>query len=93
MGSEHGANKGGFSGRLHLERLAMVDPEDVDATVGGALETVVADAAADELICLAPDMDAFEALAQRLFASNANVRKFRTSVVLGRTKTGLTVPL
>jgi hypothetical protein len=49
MGWEHGANKGGFSGRLHLERPAMVDPEDVDATVGSALEAVVADAAADEL--------------------------------------------
>ncbi|NWH07979.1 MAG: Lrp/AsnC family transcriptional regulator [Alphaproteobacteria bacterium] len=45
------------------------------------------------LICLAPDMAGFEQLAQRLFASNANVRRFRTSVAMARAKVGLTVPL
>lgn len=45
------------------------------------------------LICLAPDMKAFEELAQRLFAANANVRKFRTSVAMARPKIGLSVPL
>ena len=45
------------------------------------------------LVCLARDMEDFEELTQRLFFDNANVRKFRTSVVMGRSKTGLSVPL
>lgn len=45
------------------------------------------------LICVAPDMAAFEALTQRLFFENRNVRRFRTSVVMGRTKVGLSVPV
>ena len=45
------------------------------------------------LICLARDMKDFEELTQRLFFDNANVRKFRSSVVMGQSKTGLSVPL
>jgi Lrp/AsnC family transcriptional regulator, leucine-responsive regulatory protein len=45
------------------------------------------------LICLTPSMEAFEALTQRLFFANSNVRKFRTSVVMDRTKVGLSVAL
>ncbi len=45
------------------------------------------------LICLTPSMEEFEALTQRLFFANQNVRKFRTSVVMDRTKAGLSVPL
>lgn len=44
------------------------------------------------LICLAADMDAFEALTKRLFFDTSNVRRFRTSVVMGRNKVGLGVP-
>ena len=45
------------------------------------------------LICIAPDMDSFQALTHRLFFENQNVRKFRTSVVMGRTKVSLAVPV
>lgn len=45
------------------------------------------------LICTARDMSDFESLTQRLFFENSNVRHFRTSVVMDRTKTGLTIPV
>lgn len=45
------------------------------------------------LICLARDMKDFEELTQRLFFDNANVRKFRSSVVMGQSNVGLSVPL
>lgn len=45
------------------------------------------------LICVAPDMNGFKELTDRLFFENQNVRKFRTSVVMNRTKVGLAVPV
>jgi len=45
------------------------------------------------LICTARDMADFEALTQRLIFENANVRRYTTSVVMGRTKIGLTIPV
>ncbi len=45
------------------------------------------------LICVAENMSDFEALTHRLFFGNRNVRRFRTSVVMDRTKTGLSIPL
>ena len=45
------------------------------------------------LICIAENMSDFEALTHRLFFGNRNVRRFRTSVVMDRTKTGLSIPL
>lgn len=45
------------------------------------------------LVCVTRDMADFEALTRRLFFGDENVRRFRTSVVMGRTKVGLTVPL
>ena len=45
------------------------------------------------LICICRDMNDFEALTHRLFFDNSNVRRFRTSVVMGRKKIGLEVPL
>jgi Lrp/AsnC family leucine-responsive transcriptional regulator len=45
------------------------------------------------LVCVAKDMADFEALTHRLFFENGNVRRFRTSVVMDRTKVGLTVPV
>ena len=44
------------------------------------------------LICIARDMPDFEALTHRLFFQDSNVRRFRTSIVMDPTKTGLTVP-
>lgn len=44
------------------------------------------------LICSARDMRDFEALTHRLFFEDSNVRRFRTSVVMDRTKVGLNVP-
>jgi DNA-binding Lrp family transcriptional regulator len=45
------------------------------------------------LICLVPDMKAFEELTHRLFFKNQNVRRFHTNVVMSRTKVGLSVPI
>lgn len=45
------------------------------------------------LICTARDIEDFENLTKRLFFENANVRRFRTSVVMGRKKVGLEVAL
>ncbi len=45
------------------------------------------------LICTAQDMADFEELTHRLFFDNSNVRRFRTSVVMDRTKVGLSVPV
>jgi len=45
------------------------------------------------LICTAQDMDDFEMLTQRLFFEDANVRRFRTSVVMGRKKVSMEIHL
>ena len=45
------------------------------------------------LIALAKDMDDFQLLTQRLFFEDTNVKRFRTSVVMDRTKVGMNVPL
>jgi Lrp/AsnC family transcriptional regulator, leucine-responsive regulatory protein len=44
------------------------------------------------LICTARDMQDFETLTHRLFFDDSNVRRFRTSVVMDRTKIGLSIP-
>lgn len=43
------------------------------------------------LICTSADMKEFEALTHRLFFNNNNVRRFKTSVVMGRKKVSLSV--
>lgn len=45
------------------------------------------------LIALARNMEDFQGLTHRLFFDDDNVKRFRTSVVMDRTKVGLTVPL
>lgn len=45
------------------------------------------------LIALARNMKDYEALTQRLFFEDSNVKRFRTSVVMDRTKVGMTVPV
>ena len=45
------------------------------------------------LIALARDMQDFQLLTQRLFFDDSNVKRFRTSVVMDRTKTGMAVPV
>ncbi len=45
------------------------------------------------LICMAENMSDFETLTHRLFFDNRNVRRFRTSVVMDRTKAGLSIPM
>lgn len=45
------------------------------------------------LICTARDMQDFEALTHRLFFEDSNVRRFRTSVTMERTKVGLSLPI
>ncbi|WDR04665.1 Lrp/AsnC family transcriptional regulator [Devosia rhodophyticola] len=44
------------------------------------------------LIVLAHDMDDYELLTQRLFFDDPNIRRFRTSVVMGKSYRSLTVP-
>jgi len=43
------------------------------------------------LIALAEDMDEYQALIQRLFFDDKNVKRFRTSVVMDRSKVSLNV--
>ena len=45
------------------------------------------------LVCIARDMTDFEALTQRLFFNNGNIRRFKTSVVMDCTKVSLALPL
>jgi Lrp/AsnC family leucine-responsive transcriptional regulator len=45
------------------------------------------------LICTVRDMEDFEDLSHTLFVNNPNVKKFRTSVVMEKTKVSLLVPL
>lgn len=45
------------------------------------------------LICMCPDVDRFKLLTHRLFFDNPNVKRFRTSLVMDRTKVSLTVPI
>ena len=44
------------------------------------------------LICLVRDVNDFENLTHTLFFENSNVRRFRTSMVMGKHKIGLSVP-
>lgn len=44
------------------------------------------------LVILARDMDDYEKLTRRLFFEDSNVRRFRTSVVMGKAYRSLTVP-
>jgi DNA-binding Lrp family transcriptional regulator len=44
------------------------------------------------LIALAKDMEDFEQLTHRLFFEDANVKRFRTLVVMDRSKVGMTTP-
>ncbi len=45
------------------------------------------------LVCVARDMQDYEELTHRLFFDNSNVRRFRTSVAMDRTKIGLDLPI
>lgn len=45
------------------------------------------------LIVTAKDMSDFDDFTKRLFFADSNVLHFKTSVVMGRTKVGLTLPL
>ncbi len=45
------------------------------------------------LIVLARDVQDFEALTRRVFFDDPNIKRFRTSVAMDRTKVGLSVPV
>ena len=45
------------------------------------------------LVVLGKDVADFERLTHRIFFEDSNVKRFRTSVVMSRTKTGMSVPL
>ena len=86
-----------FVGMVELERERL-DQVDAFRRVARAEPQVqqcyyVTGEADFTLICTARDMADFEALTHRLFFENANVRKFRTSVVMDRVKVGLSVPV
>jgi Lrp/AsnC family leucine-responsive transcriptional regulator len=79
--------------KLERERLDMLDAfrkmvrKDIQVQqcyyVTGEADFIV--------ICTAKDMKDFEVLTHRLFFDNQNVRSFKTSVVMDRTKVGLAV--
>jgi DNA-binding Lrp family transcriptional regulator len=79
--------------KLERERLDMLDAfrdmarKDVQVQqcyyVTGEADFII--------ICTARDMKDFEELTHRLFFDNQNVRSFQTSVVMDRTKVGLSV--
>jgi Lrp/AsnC family leucine-responsive transcriptional regulator len=45
------------------------------------------------LIVTAKDMESFDVFTQEMFFNESNVRRYKTSVVMERTKVGLTLPL
>lgn len=45
------------------------------------------------VIVLARDVEHFEDISRNLFSADPNVRRYRTSVVMDRVKTGQTIPL
>lgn len=45
------------------------------------------------LIVLARDVEHFEEISRRLFSADPQVRRYRTSVVMDRVKTGQTIPI
>ena len=45
------------------------------------------------LVALAKDMKGYQKLIQRIFFDDTNVKRFRTSVVMDRTKVGMMVPV
>jgi Lrp/AsnC family leucine-responsive transcriptional regulator len=45
------------------------------------------------LIVTAKDMQEYEAFTRRVFIDNGSIRRFRTSIVMRRVKSGLTVPV
>jgi DNA-binding Lrp family transcriptional regulator len=45
------------------------------------------------LIVLARDVEHFEKISRELFSADPYVRRYRTSVVMDRVKTGQTIPL
>lgn len=45
------------------------------------------------LIVLARDMEHFEQISRELFAADPHVRRYKTSVVMDRVKTGQTIPI
>jgi len=45
------------------------------------------------LVITVPTMSAYESLTRRLFFENANVKRFRTLVVMDRVKVGLSIPI
>lgn len=45
------------------------------------------------LVALARDMEDYQALTERLFFADSNVKRFRTSVVMDRTKASMDVPI
>ena len=45
------------------------------------------------LVITVPTMSAYESLTRRIVFENANVKRFRTLVVMDRVKVGLTIPI
>lgn len=45
------------------------------------------------LVAVAKDMNDYQSLTQRLFFEDSNIKRFRTSVVMDRTKVSLAVPI
>ncbi len=81
---------------VELEREALLQLEEFKRRVKAESQVqqcfYVTGEADFILVCTARDMSDFEELTHRLFFDDSNVRRFRTSVVMGRTKTGQRIP-
>jgi Lrp/AsnC family transcriptional regulator, leucine-responsive regulatory protein len=69
-----------------FKRLALAAPEVMQCYhVTGNADFI--------LIVMARDMQEYEAFTRRLFVENSNVRRFHTSIVVSRVKTGMMIRL
>jgi DNA-binding Lrp family transcriptional regulator len=86
-----------FIVELTLERVRVREVAEIKNRLKAAAEVqqiynVTGDADL-LLIVLARDIEHFEEISRRLFSADPHVRRYRTSVVMDRVKTGQTLPI
>jgi len=80
---------------VESERIDLLDATKIRLSVAPEVQQCyyVTGDADFILVVTVPTMSAYEALTRRLFFENANVKRFRTLVVMDRVKVGLTIPI
>lgn len=82
---------------VELERERLSEIETFKERVGSELEVQQCYYVTGDfdfaLICLCRNVEGFKLLTHRLFFDNPNIKRFRTSLVMDRTKVSLTVPV